>query len=263
MEFKFSCKAFEISFSGDPGFVETQIQKYEPHILEMLKKIEEEPAKELKPPEEEKNGRPYKKNYNNYNKKEKYFRDKNKKSNYSNHRPYKDKQSFSDEYKGAGPETEKPVLNPEEVEKEFTAQSVDNMSIHDVSEALCQHEETKKEFVEAPPIMPEFLSRRRAPRIKAADLKATINNIRPRTHHDRVMVFGYYMEVKAEGSDFTIAEINKCYRIVKSDPGLNIEQVITHATRSGFISKYDKGRINRYQLTNKGKRYVKDGLKLS
>jgi len=51
MEFKFSCKLFEVSFSGDPGFVESQIQKYEPFILKVLEKLDKEmPPEPEKPP---------------------------------------------------------------------------------------------------------------------------------------------------------------------------------------------------------------------
>ena len=91
----------------------------------------------------------------------------------------------------------------------------------------------------------------------------TMDEKKPRTHHDRVMVFGYYMEHEGKGSDFTVAEIKRCYRAVGQESGMNIEQVINHATRSGFIIRYDMGRTVRFKLSNKGRRYVEDGLKLA
>ena len=77
------------------------------------------------------------------------------------------------------------------------------------------------------------------------------------------MVFGYYMEHDGAGSDFTVAELKRCYRNTNQDHGVSIESVISHATRSGFIISHEKGRVTRFKLSNKGRRYVEDGLRLS
>jgi hypothetical protein len=71
------------------------------------------------------------------------------------------------------------------------------------------------------------------------------------------------MEIEGGGSDFTIAELKRCYGSANLDPGVNLEQVINHATRSGFVVRYDEGRTERFKLSSKGRGYVEDGLKLS
>ncbi len=115
---------------------------------------------------------------------------------------------------------------------------------------------------QGPAQAPDFPARRKAPKIKQEDLGPLIGKFTPRTQHDRIMLFGYYMEKDAKGSDFTVAEIKRCYKAVDEEPISNIPQVLIHATRSGFIMKKDTGRLLRYKLSAKGRRYVEHGLKL-
>jgi len=263
MEFKFSCKWFEIAFSGDPGFVETQIEKYEPFILLALKRMEQEAEKgdesetsqqkaETSPPKSEK-------------KTERQDQDQHKGRN---RRPW-------DKRKRAKPSAKS---NFGVVDKERGNHSPDHLAakvaVEPGSPAAVAPDSgpVPPKEARAPDSSseeksslssPEFPARRRTPKILTDQLAKIVENKKPRTHHDRIMVFGYYMEHEGGGSDFTIAEIKGCYQAVGQDSGINIEQVINHATRSGFIISHSKGRTARFKLSNKGRRYVSDGLKLS
>jgi hypothetical protein len=305
MEFKFSCKWFEISLAGDPGFVEVQLAKYEPYVFHVLKKIEHDllsgesqekkpaPPRPDKPMENAPEARlPDQRGQEPRGQEQRRGRDHRNRWD----RRRRDNQSRKD---GVAREIapEEPDFGPEPVSR-LAAGNNGSLplpvevrperskdALHDIAEghgvpelpfeervnADYFHNETGAEEGADPvhhlpaetAAFSEFVARRRAPRIIAEELLRVMEAKKPRTHHDRIMVFGYYMEGEGAGSDFTIAEITRCYRGVGQDPGINIEQVINHATRSGFILSHDKGRAARYKLSNKGKRYVEDGLKLS
>ena len=112
------------------------------------------------------------------------------------------------------------------------------------------------------PAAAEFPSRRRAPRVDIGALKALLEEKRPRTHHDRIMLMGYHLENAAGASDFIAEELMACYESAKENPPANLAQVLSHATRSGFMVRHDQGRIQRFKLSARGRRYVEDGLKL-
>jgi hypothetical protein len=261
MEFKFSCKWFEIAFSGDPGFVETQIEKYEPFILLALKRMEHEADKDDEPGA---------------------FQQKAETS----HQKTAEKTERQDQHKGRNrrpwdkKKRVKPSAKPDfgVADRERGNHSSDHPAAKVATEtgspadAATDNGPVPLKEARAPdssseenssPSSPEFPARRRTPKILADQLAEIVEEKKPRTHHDRIMVFGYYMEHEGGGSDFTIAEIKKCYQTVSQDSGVNIEQVINHATRSGFIVSHNKGRAPRFKLSNKGRRYVGDGLKLS
>ncbi len=286
MDFKFSCKWFEVSFSGDPGYVEKQIEKYEPYILQALKQMEiEQQEKESKRtetgtalppvPEPQENSR---RDSNHTGKRRKNHsgrgRPSEKKDRSSTHtyrKDYTHENSSRSDY--IRPLTEADSSTSETKEKEeddslpFAERGDENPSPHKAATDPGEKQETDQQKhdsgADADPSAHEFPARRKTPRIKAEDLVRTIDDKRPRTHHDRVMVFGHYMETEGGGSDFTIPEIKRCYRAANQDPGNNIEQVINHATRSGFIIRHNQARTNRFKLSAKGRRYVEDGLKLT
>ncbi len=259
MEFKFSCELFTVEFSGDPGFVESQMHQYEPFIMRVLARLDKEagPAEKAPappprppsapPPREQKNGS---------------FQGKPASAPSQPgrmDRPFAPSRVFS--------EPKRPSLSSTEVHEEYTRHSIGQMSPDDITEAICDEKETprepRREAAEKAPPPPEFIARRRAPRVRSEELGKVNEDLKPRTHHDRVMVYGHYMETQGKGSDFTVAEIKRCYRAVSQDPGDNIDRVINHATRSGFIAKHDQGKTVRFKLSSKGRKYVEDGLKLS
>ncbi len=320
MEFKFSCKWFEVSLGGDPGFVDVQLAKYEPYIMNALKKIERDaanggreekapppvrtesappPAPVLRPVEaprapaergqerrpeprgpEQRGQAERQAERQGERQSERRGRDRGRWERRRRDNQPRKEASARDFGGGAeaasvpAPEAceDSPALPPEVAEEQARE------TMHEIAAAgapVLPFEETAAgaapaaeggpvaDLAPPEPAAPEFPLRRRTPRIVAEELTRVMEAKKPRTHHDRIMVFGHYMEQEGQGSDFTIAEINRCYRAVGQDPGINIEQVINHATRSGFILSHDKGREARYKLSSKGRRYVEDGLRLS
>ncbi len=247
MEYKFVCEWFEVQFSGDPGFVESQLSKYEPMILEVLKRIEREiraddgsdgPAPVAERPSPKRD------------------------------RPRQDDSRQNDRGRDSG--SRETVPGPRTASRNDVAAKESAPAPKKSAPAKGKASAAPKAAVpeqETPPAEPvaktEFASRRRAPRIQVGQLSKMIDLKKPRTHHDRIMVFGYYMEHEGGGSDFTITEVKKCYTSASQDQGVNIEQVINHASRSGFIVANEQGRTPRFKLSPKGRRYVEDGLKLS
>lgn len=370
MEFKFSCKWFEIAFSGDPGYVEKLIEKYEPFVSLALTRMKQEltaeeagpkpspspvapspgphrqgPAPSSRPERNPENNRPVsappppasavsrpspkpapsppppapreepRQSSPERNWRDKKTREQNgggsrkwlpswrdKKTEPSPDRtshppspredlPPRDTPPDRPDRKDPGgpeplpfpaalappgltPWPTPPALNP-------AAEEVPDEAAEFQPEELPSSGLTPVSLPEPPNTKPwpppagsnpaglnshsalDFPARRRVPRILAEELARIMDDKRPRTHHDRVMVFGYYMEHQGGGSDFSTAEVKRCYRAVGQDAGTNIEQVIVHATRSGFVTRFDQGRTVRFKLSSKGRRYVEDGLKLT
>ncbi len=257
MEFKFSCKWFEIALSGDPGLVQAQLEQYEPFIMTVMKRIEQEVADSRERPvqhapqeparqREEDERRPHRNRHDRGGRHE-------KRNHYPGLRPVKPNPPRPGAEQAGPGQAPSRSPAPEGQGRESSAEKPKPPSP--------QGQQVKEQ--PSPPSSPEFQKRRRAPRIKEDELKQVVEEKKPRTHHDRVMVFGYYMEEQGNGSDFQVEEIKKCYREIGQDPGSNIEKVMNHATRSGFISRFDVSKNARFKLTNKGRRYVEDGLKLS
>lgn len=318
MEFKFSCKWFEIAFSGDPGYVAQQLEKYEPYVLSALRQVESEAGKDgsaprpaAPPPQpprdrEQQPRDPGRQPYPQHDerprppdqtrrfdrpprgfeprredpRREDPRRDDDRRYRQDPPPPQQQRRDYSDQRPEQKKNEPAPQPVPVEVAEEITRDRVEGMTPDLICDALAEPEGTcseetaevqpepavapaETETIIPPPPSAEFAVRRRAPRVREDELAKIIGEKKPRTHHDRVMVFGFYMEQDGGGSDFTVPEIKRCYEAANLDPGSNIEQVINHATRSGFIVRSDKGKTPRFKLSNKGKRYVADGLKLA
>ena len=93
-----------------------------------------------------------------------------------------------------------------------------------------------------------------------AELDKIFDKISPRTHHEKILVFAYYMQNNRNRTDFTTNKIRTCYKAVNAEPAVNINQVLNHASRTGFLAKTQRGRQVRYSLTSKGKHFVERGL---
>jgi hypothetical protein len=333
MEFRFSCRWFEIHLAGDPGFVEVQLAKYEPLVQEVLNKVREElnshpregtllsgppspgPKPQPAPPRPEpfaprERPEPFR-DRNEPHPREQQNRDQPNRDQPNRDQPNRDQpnrdpygrdrrnrgrnqqwrkpNSGRDQYpKDAGRspepnnyerppapvepmlfEPEPPAPGPEPSAADwFTAPGSPQPPDPGPPAAAPDSPPAPAPELLPPPgtkpyVPSEFISRRRAPSVRADEIVNLMDEKKPRTHHDRIMVFGYYMENQGGGSDFTIAEIKRCYRAVNQDPGVNIEQVINHASRSGFIVRTDEGRTVRFKLSSKGRGYVEDGLRLS
>lgn len=84
--------------------------------------------------------------------------------------------------------------------------------------------------------------------------------LNPRTHHEKILVFAYFLNTGNGFSEFTGNDIKECYDAVKADSPGNINQVLNHASRTGFLIKLHGGRQVRYSLTSKGRHFVERGF---
>lgn len=91
-------------------------------------------------------------------------------------------------------------------------------------------------------------------------LKELYEKLNPKTHHERVMVFGYFLQVQRGMKEFGTSRLKSCYRLVGAEPAGNINQVLNHASRTGFINKLQRGRSIKYSLTSKGRQFIEREL---
>jgi len=91
-------------------------------------------------------------------------------------------------------------------------------------------------------------------------LKEIFDKLDPRTHHEKMLVFAYFLHNRNDYENFTANNVKECYDAVETDPAGNISQVLNHASRTGFLSKSQRGRQVRFSLTSKGKHFVERGL---
>ncbi len=91
-------------------------------------------------------------------------------------------------------------------------------------------------------------------------LREIFGKINPRTHNEKTLAIAYFLQDHNGYPDFTSNNIKTCYEAVGADPAGNISQVLNHASRTGFLTKSQRGRQVRYSLTSKGKHFVERGL---
>lgn len=91
-------------------------------------------------------------------------------------------------------------------------------------------------------------------------LKELYEKLNPKTHHEKVMVFGYFLQTRRGMKEFGTSRLKSCYRLVGAEPAGNINQVLNHASRTGFINKLQRGRAIKYSLTSKGKQFIEREL---
>lgn len=91
-------------------------------------------------------------------------------------------------------------------------------------------------------------------------LKELYEKLNPKTHHEKVMVFGYFLQTHRGMKEFGTSRLKSCYRLVGAEPAGNINQVLNHASRTGFINKLQRGRAIKYSLTSKGKQFIEREL---
>lgn len=98
--------------------------------------------------------------------------------------------------------------------------------------------------------------------IDVGSIREDMDRKKPRTHHDRVLIFGNYLESGAGAKNFTAQELERCYKEINEAPPVNIQQVLTHATRSGFLTRSQLGSLYLYKLSAKAKKYIQDGMRM-
>lgn len=91
-------------------------------------------------------------------------------------------------------------------------------------------------------------------------MKRFYETLDPKTHHEKIMVMAYFLQVKRGMKEFGTGKIKSCYDMMGADPAGNINQVLNHASRTGFVTKAQRGRSVKYSLTSKGKQFVEKGL---
>ena len=263
--FRFVCKDFEIEIRGDQRFVDKILSRYENRVMLKLKELlahapEPEPRKPEPPhppaptptPAHAPEAAPP-------------LPSGEKKSRRHRGRGRRGKRR-QDNVEAVGPRQERepapldqaPLLRGGDPGREAAQTSLFSESAPEFAEPAF----TPPPLGEVRPAPVDFPSRRRTPKVDAGELKALLEQRRPRTHHDRIMLMGYHLENSAGGSDFTAEELMECYRAAGETPPANLTQVLNHATRSGFMLRHDQGRTQRFKLSARGRRYVEDGLKL-
>jgi len=83
-----------------------------------------------------------------------------------------------------------------------------------------------------------------------------------RTHQDKILAFGYFLEKNRQVSSFGVKEINDCYDEVKEAKS-NTAQYLALLVKSGLIMKakvQQPGGPAQYVLTRKGETTIKEVL---
>jgi hypothetical protein len=228
-KFKFVCKDFELEVCGDEKFVEQTLDRFESKVMFKLRGL-------LSLPE-----------------------------------PVKD-----DSPEGATKSAESGKVRPHEPSAEKKSEHRrrrgrrSRKKHHHPSEVSGREAKRKSSGIQQAPGPPKApssdvsspASKQRNVRIDERALRAQIDEKKPRTHHDRIMLFGYHLETHAGTGEFSAEELERCYRLLSEVSPANIQQVLNHATRSGFLIRAQKGSNSRYRLSAKARKYVEDGLRL-
>ena len=99
---------------------------------------------------------------------------------------------------------------------------------------------------------------------KPLSVSEFVRSLSLKTHTDRVLAFGYYLEKYAGQERFTVADINKCYYDAKLETS-NSSMMIRQNIKRGLMmdAKADGGKRAGFTLTNGGEEYVATKLKSS
>jgi hypothetical protein len=82
-----------------------------------------------------------------------------------------------------------------------------------------------------------------------------------KTHQEKILAFGYFLEKNRATTSFGAKEINECYDEVREAKS-NTAQYLTLLVKSGLImsSKNAASGANQYVLTRKGERTIEESL---
>ncbi len=96
--------------------------------------------------------------------------------------------------------------------------------------------------------------------IKEESLAEFLEQLPSKTHQEKILAFGYYLEKNRNISSFGIKEINDCYDEVKEAKS-NTAQYFALLVKSGLIMKsknIGSGGSSQYTLTRKGENSIKN-----
>jgi hypothetical protein len=267
--FRFVCKDFEIEIRGDQRFVEKTLGRYENKVMQKLREFfPHGPSPEHREPEAPRPSAPAPAHHPPAAPAEPASASPagEKKSRRRRGRGRRGKRHQESQETAASriehepqPVSAMPLLRKEGTALEATLPFSEGPALLEEPAAPAF---THPPLEDVRPAATDFPGRRRTPKVEPRTLKALLEEKRPRTHHDRIMLMGFHLENAAGGSDFTAEELTGCYQAANETLPANLTQVLNHATRSGFILRHDQGRIQRFKLSARGRRYVEDGMKL-
>jgi len=246
--YKFRVKLgnFELEVEGDKNFVEKNMNRYEgrflPRFQQLLDAANEALQNQPQPAERpEETGTAYGEAHHGQKRDKKSRRSRNKKQ----------RRNTSNTIVKPAPQLPKDQV----VEKEFSSRR-DEMEFEEIKVfpvSSVSSTETGNENSANP-------ANKAGLDINPSDLKEIYDRIGPRTHHEKTLVFAYYLQNRRNHGDFSSNDIRRCYREIGADPAGNISQVLNHASRSGFLNKISQGRQLKFSLTSKGRHFVEKGL---
>lgn len=97
---------------------------------------------------------------------------------------------------------------------------------------------------------------------KDESLVEFVERLPSRTHQDKILAFGYFLEKNRDAASFGVKEINDCYDEVKEAKS-NTAQYFTLLIKSGLIMKgkvQPPGGPTQYVLTRKGEKAIQEAL---
>jgi hypothetical protein len=90
-----------------------------------------------------------------------------------------------------------------------------------------------------------------------------LEHLPSKTHQDKILAFGYFLEKNRSTDSFSVKEINDCYDEVKEAKS-NTAQYFTILVKSGLIMKAKNqppGSATQYVLTRKGEATMRDAMR--
>lgn len=100
--------------------------------------------------------------------------------------------------------------------------------------------------------------------LKEESLAEFLERLPNKTHQDKILAFGYYLEKVRSMASFGVKEINDCYDEVKEAKS-NSAQYMVLLIKSGLIMKAKntgQGGASQYVLTRKGEQTIKSQVGL-
>ena len=93
---------------------------------------------------------------------------------------------------------------------------------------------------------------------KKMSLAEFLKSKNPQGHDDKILVFGYLIEVIEKSSSFNVDDIKKCYQQAKIPPTKNIPTYTTLLTKKGYIIEAMEKKDNKkaWILTDSGLKFV-------
>jgi predicted nucleotidyltransferase component of viral defense system len=128
-------------------------------------------------------------------------------------------------------------------------------------------EEKFKELLEIKPVIPQKESVVTSPiqfqeeASRKVSMGEFLKSKDPKSHGDKILVFGYYLENFIDESSFNLNDIEKCYNQARIPKTKNFPQYIAQLIRDGYLMDFEEKKDNKkaWILTDSGLKYV-EGL---